>query len=143
MLRKNIRSLAAYEQARRALRGECEPAHFWCLPKMPVPKMEHPPPTKNRGTRPRLIFISPDFLALQEYSLACRLRASSTRAVRSVRTPFLLRRVKFSSPTSTKKEKRAARTLFFFFWSKCGDSNSRPPVPETGALPTALHLDFL
>ena len=28
----------------------------------------------------------------------------------------------------------------FSFWSKCGDSNSRPPVPETGALPTALHL---
>ena len=26
-------------------------------------------------------------------------------------------------------------------WSKCGDSNSRPPVPETGALPTALHLE--
>ena len=26
-------------------------------------------------------------------------------------------------------------------WSKCGDSNSRPPVPETGALPAALHLD--
>ena len=28
------------------------------------------------------------------------------------------------------------------FWSKCGDSNSRPPVPETGALPTALHLEI-
>ena len=27
------------------------------------------------------------------------------------------------------------------FWSKWRDSNSRPPVPETGALPTALHLD--
>ena len=26
------------------------------------------------------------------------------------------------------------------FWSKWRDSNSRPPVPETGALPTALHL---
>ena len=29
------------------------------------------------------------------------------------------------------------------FWSKCGDSNSRPPVPETGALPTALHLEII
>ena len=29
------------------------------------------------------------------------------------------------------------------FWSKCGDSNSRPPVPETGALPTALHLEMV
>ena len=28
-------------------------------------------------------------------------------------------------------------------WSKCGDSNSRPPVPETGALPTALHLEII
>ena len=27
------------------------------------------------------------------------------------------------------------------FWSKWRDSNSRPPVPETGALPTALHLE--
>ena len=27
------------------------------------------------------------------------------------------------------------------FWSKWRDSNSRPPVPETGALPPALHLD--
>ena len=29
------------------------------------------------------------------------------------------------------------------FWSKWRDSNSRPPVPETGALPTALHLDLV
>ena len=28
------------------------------------------------------------------------------------------------------------------FWSKWRDSNSRPPVPETGALPTALHLEI-
>ena len=56
---------------------------------------------------------------------------------------ILLRRVKFSSPTPIeKKKKRVASTLFFFFWSKCGDSNSRPPVPETGALPTALHLEI-
>ena len=29
------------------------------------------------------------------------------------------------------------------FWSKWRDSNSRPPVPETGALPTALHLEMM
>ena len=29
------------------------------------------------------------------------------------------------------------------FWSKWRDSNSRPPVPETGALPTALHLEMV
>ena len=28
----------------------------------------------------------------------------------------------------------------WLFWSKWRDSNSRPPVPETGALPPALHL---
>ncbi len=28
-----------------------------------------------------------------------------------------------------------------FSWSKWRDSNSRLPVPETGALPPALHLD--
>ena len=41
-----------------------------------------------------------------------------------------------TTPTKRKKHRKSA----FSFWSKCGDSNSRPPVPETGALPTALHL---
>ena len=27
------------------------------------------------------------------------------------------------------------------YWSGCGDSNSGPPRPERGALPTALHPD--
>ena len=54
---------------------------------------------------------------------------------------ILLRRVKFSSSASTKKRRTTARGVLLFFWSKCGDSNSRPPVPETGALPTALHLE--
>ena len=30
--------------------------------------------------------------------------------------------------------------VIVLIWSKWRDSNSRPPVPETGALPTALHL---
>ena len=42
-----------------------------------------------------------------------------------------------TTPTKRKKHRKSA----FSFWSKCGDSNSRPPVPETGALPTALHLE--
>ena len=41
------------------------------------------------------------------------------RAARSVRTPFLLRRVKFSSPHQRKK-KREPQGLSFSFWSKCG-----------------------
>ena len=44
------------------------------------------------------------------------------------------------SNTPAKKEKENHKGSLFSFWSKCGDSNSRPPVPETGALPTALHL---
>ena len=56
---------------------------------------------------------------------------------------ILLRRVKFSSPTPIEKEKESHMDSLFLFWSKCGDSNSRPPVPETGALPTALHLELI
>ena len=44
--------------------------------------------------------------------------------------------------TSKKRKEVTARATSSLFWSKCGDSNSRPPVPETGALPTALHLDI-
>ena len=32
---------------------------------------------------------------------------------------------------------------FVLIWSKWRDSNPRPPVPETGTLPTALHLENL
>ena len=56
---------------------------------------------------------------------------------------ILLRRAKFSSATPTKKKTDNLGGCLFSFWSKCGDSNSRPPVPETGALPTALHLDLV
>ena len=57
--------------------------------------------------------------------------------------PILLRRVKFALPTFDQKEKEIATArVAISFWSKCGDSNSRPPVPETGALPTALHLEI-
>ena len=45
-------------------------------------------------------------------------------------TSILLRRVKFSSSTSTKKRRTTVRGCPSIFWSKCGDSNSRPPVPE-------------
>ncbi len=43
-----------------------------------------------------------------------------------------------------KSQKQVKNGLFSaVFWSKWRDSNSRPPVPETGALPTALHLDLV
>ena len=43
-----------------------------------------------------------------------------------------------------KKPKTSQKWLVFgCFWSKWRDSNSRPPVPETGALPTALHLEMV
>ena len=42
---------------------------------------------------------------------------------------------------TTTKKRRQPQGLSAFFWSKWRDSNSRPPVPETGALPTALHLE--
>ena len=43
---------------------------------------------------------------------------------------ILLCRVKFSSATPTKKRTDNHKGCLFSFWSKCGDSNSRPPVPE-------------
>ena len=33
--------------------------------------------------------------------------------------------------------------ILVVFWSEWGDSNSRHPAPKAGALPTALHPDFL
>ena len=57
-----------------------------------------------------------------------------------MRTPFCYAEVKFSASAPSKKN-RQPQGLSVLFWSKCGDSNSRPPVPETGALPTALHLE--
>ena len=49
-----------------------------------------------------------------------------------------------SSPLQPKrKNNRQPQGLSVIFWSKWRDSNSRPPVPETGALPTALHLDLI
>ena len=50
--------------------------------------------------------------------------------------------MEFVSGTLAKEKEVTARATSFSFWSKCGDSNSRPPVPETGALPTALHLEI-
>ena len=74
-------------------------------------------------------------------SVAARLKqASLLRLWATVRTPFsLARKVEFSRPHCDKGKSTPCGVLFPL-WSKCGDSNSRPPVPETGALPTALHL---
>ena len=44
---------------------------------------------------------------------------------------------------SGKKKALLSTDKSAFFWSKWRDSNSRLPVPETGALPPALHLDNL
>ena len=62
-----------------------------------------------------------------------------------MRTPFSSQTKGGVNTTLRPKKKRTySNTVFELgsFWSKCGDSNSRPPVPETGALPTALHLDI-
>ena len=57
-----------------------------------------------------------------------------------MRPPSRFTRMDSNRTPGSKKEQTTAEGCLFFFWSKCGDSNSRPPVPETGALPTALHL---
>ncbi len=76
-----------------------------------------------------------------EYSHACRLRVNSTRSARRMRTRILLRRGEFS-PSPLQQKKQTTTRAVYSFWSKWRDSNSRPPVPETGALPTALHLEI-
>ena len=40
-------------------------------------------------------------------------------------------------------EKPPFLAVFSVFWSEMGDSNSRHPAPKAGALPTALHPDYL
>ena len=53
-----------------------------------------------------------------------------TNATPSGNTPFLLRKNVVLIIHTGKKRKESRRDSLFFFWSKCGDSNSRPPVPE-------------
>ena len=56
--------------------------------------------------------------------------------------PHFVRR-EFIVLSNTNKNKRMTDWSSFCFWSKWRDSNSRPPVPETGALPPALHLEII
>ena len=118
-------SLAAYERARRALREAYE--------------------LHSRGARVESNRTHRSKREVWRYCLTARylhLRFTSEldTSACNMRTPSCYRTNGALIPYLVKKEKRAARTLFSF-WSKCGDSNSRPPVPETGALPTALHLE--
>ncbi len=48
---------------------------------------------------------------------------------------------RFLAPNHIKQKEQQAKA-YCSFWSKWRDSNSRPPVPETGALPPALHLEI-
>ena len=49
--------------------------------------------------------------------------------------------IRFCEKHIEKQPETSQNSLFSaVFWSKWRDSNSRPPVPETGALPAALHL---
>ena len=75
-------------------------------------------------------------LGVARKSLMCRalsLRNAQRRTAPS-RSP---------KPSYNKKGNNPPQGQIVSFWSKCGDSNSRPPVPETGALPTALHLEMV
>ena len=47
-----------------------------------------------------------------------------------------------ASASPAKLEKGLPCQTVLKLWSKWRDSNSRPPVPETGALPPALHLEI-
>lgn len=71
-----------------------------------------------------------------------RYRASNYSLVRYLIYPYsvsqIIRPVKCFFKIN--KKKMGELMLSHLFWSKWRDSNSRPPVPETGALPAALHL---
>ena len=92
----NILTLAAYERARRALRGECEP--------------------NSRAGRMRTNISNEPSANIVKMREVC----SRPRRLRQ------------------NKKDRQKRS----FWSKRRDSNPRSPVPETGAIPPSLRLDF-
>ena len=92
----NILTLAAYEQAQRALRGECEPN------------------SRTKWVRTNI-----------------NNKVSENKA-RCVRWVLVL--ASFDKMKKTVKKRS--------FWSKRRDLNPRSPVPETGAIPPSLRLEF-
>ena len=111
-----ILALAAYEQARRALRGECE-LHSAKQSEVRIGHSYQKEKTALAAVRGDCIFSRLPLTS--ELDALCAENANS----------ILRSRVKCVSDTATKKEKTALVAVFSF-WSKCGDSNSRPPVPE-------------
>ena len=58
---------------------------------------------------------------------------------------FNKKRIGYKDTSSSKLSKKLQKNRRFYqkqrFWSECRDSNSGPPAPKAGALPTALHPD--
>ena len=77
-------------------------------------------------------------LCLRKNNFALGLQASLTHSPAKLAHSHSAARNLSSRDTTNKNMGRAM--LSPYFWSKWRDSNSRPPVPETGALPPALHL---
>ena len=76
-----------------------------------------------------MIGRSVEVLPHGQYSCTCHWKTSFPVALFGMRTPFAQSASEVESDTPVKK-KREPQGLSFLFWSKCGDSNSRPPVPE-------------
>ena len=129
----NILTLDAYERARRALRGECEPTLLTQL----CPSRYTDSEQKNKDFREG----NPSFFGRSggtRFSRELRARSST---VANVHRKFALYRFPFES-LFTKKQKRIhQKGVPDFTWSKRRDSNPRSPVPETGAIPPSLRLE--
>ena len=97
-------------------------------------------PTKKEQTTTRAVCV--EVFTRGEDICTCGLRASST-PLRAICELLCAKRKWSRIEHTNEKKNRQPQGLSVLFWSKCGDSNSRPPVPETGALPTALHLEII
>ena len=144
----NILTLAAYERARRALRGECEPDSRPNLVRTNVSYSKSA--NKVNCVRWVLVLVSFDKIKKdrQKRSFWSKRRDSIlARTARSVfhgrGRPPEVRSVPFPLrvPCSIKQKKICRKSISSFTWSKRRDSNPRSPVPETGAIPPSLRLD--
>ena len=88
--------------------------------------------------------IKGGIFAFGEYILALRLTSELVDLRAGYANSHSALRAEASTrPSRYRQKERASSRDALSFWSKWRDSNSRPPVPETGALPAALHLEIL
>ena len=112
----NIRSLAAYERARRALRGVCEPKPT--KPRLGVLCSMSVRSTEKEKAGHKMVSRTVGNLACGEYTHTCRLRASSTRSARRMRTQRkrAMRYAPGEIPRTDRQNKTGHQMVSCLFW---------------------------